>query len=99
MVCHNAVYLEYGFNLTYMLQSKNRINRVGLQPGTHTHYYYAVAKSGKYGSIDSLILDRLKEKGDRMLSVIESDKIAVIGNSSSELDDIKYILGKGRKQI
>lgn len=97
MVCHNAVYLEYGFNLTYMLQSKDRINRVGLKPGTHTHYYYAVAKSGNYGSIDSLILDRLKMKGDRMMNVIESDKIAVIGTSGSEMDDIKYILNKGRR--
>ena len=97
MVCHNAIYLEYGFNLIYMLQSKDRINRVGLSAGTHTHYFYAVAKSGNYGSIDSLVLDRLKMKSDRMLGTIESGKIAVIGSEGSELDDIKYILGKGRK--
>jgi len=95
--CNNAIYLEYGFNLTYMLQSKDRIHRVGLEPEVHTHYYYAVAKNNSMarGSIDEAILDRLKTKNSRMLNVIESGKLAVIGDKTSEIDDIRYILRKG----
>lgn len=96
MVCHNAIYLEYGFNLTYMLQSKDRINRVGLLPGTHTHYYFSISDNDMpYGAIDQLILERLKEKEKRMLDVIESGKLAITGDKENEFDEIKYILKKG----
>ena len=95
-VCHDAIYLEYGFNLTYRLQSKDRINRVGLEQGTHTHYYYAISKScSLFGPIDNLILDRLNRKAERRLSTIESGKLAVIGDRESRIEDIKYILSKG----
>lgn len=98
-VCHDAIYLEYGFNLTYMLQSKDRIHRVGLQPGTHTHYYYAITDNDglNKGSIDGLIINRLSMKTNRMLSVIESGKLGVIGDTGSEMDDIRYILNKAMK--
>lgn len=97
-VCHDAIYLEYGFNLTYRLQSKDRINRVGLPSGTHTHYYYAISKhSGQFGSIDKLILERLKRKANRRLSTIESGKLAVIGDHENRMDDIRYILNKNRQ--
>ena len=98
-VCHDAIYLEYGFNLTYMLQSKDRIHRVGLQPGTHTHYYYAITDNDglNKGSIDGLIIIRLSMKTNRMLSVIESGKLGVIGDTGSEMDDIRYILNKAMR--
>ena len=38
--CHDAVYFEYSFNLTHMLQSKDRINRLGLKDDDYTQYYY-----------------------------------------------------------
>ena len=38
--CHDAVYFEYSFNLTHMLQSRDRIHRVGLPQGQYTQYYY-----------------------------------------------------------
>ncbi len=94
-VCHDAIYLEYGFNLTYRLQSKDRINRVGLKPDIHTHYYYSISKSSSFfGPIDNLILERLNRKAERMLSTIESGKLAVIGDRESRIEDIKYILRK-----
>ena len=95
-VCHDAIYLEYGFNLTYRLQSKDRINRVGLKEGTHTHYYYAITKSERYGSIDSLILDRLQEKEERRLSVIESNGLVVPKDQEDWRKDVNDILEKGR---
>ncbi len=99
MVCHNAIYLEYGFNLTYLLQSKDRINRVGLSPETHTHYYFSISDcSGmNFGPIDQLILERLNVKAKRMLGTIESGKLAILNDSENEIDDIKYILNKASK--
>lgn len=96
MVCHEAIYVEYGFNLTYMLQSKDRINRVGLPDGTKTHYYFAVCKSipGKLGSIDLNILEKLEKKAQRMLSVIESNELKPIGDNQSDIDDILEIIGQ-----
>lgn len=95
-VCHDAVYLEYGFNLTYMLQSKDRINRVGLPEGTKTNYYYAIAEQPyeSLGSIDRRIIDRLEVKAKRMLSAIESNELVVSGDHSKLYDDIIYILNR-----
>lgn len=100
MVCHNAIYLEYGFNLTYMLQSKDRINRVGLSPETHTHYYFSISDNNgmNFSSIDQLILERLNVKAERMLGTIESGKLAILNDSENEIDDIKYILNKGSRK-
>ena len=93
-VCHEAVYLEYGFNLTYLLQSKDRINRVGLREGDKTNYYFALSGKARSGlsSLDAFILERLKEKENRMLSVIESDDLIAPVNMPSDIDDIKQII-------
>ena len=98
MCCHDAVYIEYGFNLTYMLQSKDRINRVGLPEGTKTHYYFAIEESPTLGggSIDSLILERLNMKSERMIETIESHELKPEGYNENIVDDINYILNKGR---
>lgn len=44
-VVHNAVYFEYNYNLTFMLQSRDRIHRLGLNPGDQTNYYYLMTVS------------------------------------------------------
>lgn len=91
--CHNAIYLEYGFNLTYLLQSKDRIHRVGLKEGTETNYYFSITKNfDEYGSIDKRIYDRLQMKANRMRETIESNNLILI-EDSTDLEDIKYILG------
>lgn len=38
--CHDAIYLEYSFNLTHMIQSRDRIHRLGLLENQYTQYYY-----------------------------------------------------------
>jgi len=95
-VCHKAIYLEYGFNLTYMIQSKDRINRVGLPPNQKTYYYYAISHKTEFGfgSIDELILERLDNKAKRMLNIIESNDICVFNDGTNERDDIEYILSQ-----
>ncbi|WP_252898791.1 helicase-related protein [Secundilactobacillus odoratitofui] len=49
---HDAVYFEYDFNLTHMLQSRDRIHRLGLPSNQYTRYYYLQTKKAKKMSSD-----------------------------------------------
>ena len=71
--CHDAIYLEYSFNLTHMLQSRDRIHRLGLKEDDYTQYYYFMleGQEGARNTIDERIYNRLKEKEQRMLDAIE----------------------------
>lgn len=73
MTCHDAIYLEYSFNLTHMLQSRDRIHRLGLPEGQYTQYYYFMLEGerDKRNTIDEKIYIRLKEKELRMIDAIE----------------------------
>ena len=44
-VCHDAVYFEYSYNLVHLLQSKDRIHRLGLPDDQKTRYYYCTRSS------------------------------------------------------
>lgn len=79
-VCHDAVYFEYSYNLVHLLQSKDRIHRLGLKEGQYTQYlfmqtlYSLAGKSGieqKEWSLDENIYKRLEEKEQRMLQAID----------------------------
>lgn len=71
--CHDAIYLEYSFNLTHMLQSRDRIHRLGLRDDDYTRYYYFMLEGQheKFNSIDEKIYLRLKDKEARMIGAIE----------------------------
>ncbi|WP_252504307.1 SNF2-related protein [Sporosarcina sp. Marseille-Q4943] len=71
--CHDAIYLEYSFNLTHLLQSRDRIHRLGLKKDQYTQYYFLMLQGqhGERNSIDERIYYRLKDKEDRMLAAIE----------------------------
>lgn len=71
--CHDAIYLEYSFNLTHMLQSKDRIHRLGLDKNQYTQYYFFMlqGQEGRRNTIDERIYNRLKEKEAIMLNAIE----------------------------
>lgn len=71
--CHDAIYLEYSFNLTHLLQSRDRIHRLGLKKDAYTQYYFLMLQGqpGERGAIDERIYYRLKDKEDRMLAAIE----------------------------
>lgn len=90
-ICHDAVYFEYTFNLTHMLQSRDRIHRFGLPEGTKTTYYFMSLDNDDIAnnSIDCRTLDRLKIKEDRMLNAIETEQLFVKGDSY--LEDINFI--------
>ena len=68
-VCHNAVYIDRTFNCGQYMQSLDRIHRIGLEPGDKTTYYLLLAKR----TIDETINDRLEEKKQRMLYILEDD--------------------------
>lgn len=80
-VCHDAIYFEYSYNLVHLLQSKDRIHRLGLLPEQYTQYYYMQQKfslneDGNMNfNLDSAIHFRLKEKEETMLEAIENGKL------------------------
>lgn len=88
--CHNAIYMERSFNAAHFIQSKDRIHRYGLKPGTVTNYYYLLSED----SIDEVIHNRLIEKEIRLNNIIESMPIPLFENVGLETgdDDIKALI-------
>lgn len=76
-VSHSAIYLEYSFNLTHMLQSRDRIHRLGLSENQKTNYYYfeLEGRPGERSTIDDKIYTRLEEKKEMMLDTIEGNQL------------------------
>lgn len=92
MICHDAIYFEYSFNLAHMLQSKDRINRLGLSENQYTQYYYLMLENDneRYNSIDEKIYLRLKEKEKIMTDAIEGEDLPRV--NIDDTDDLKLIM-------
>lgn len=93
---HDAVYFEYDFNLTFMLQSRDRIHRLGLKPDQYTRYYYLQTISedifsNRPGFIDEKVYKRLKEKERVMYEAIDDNTLSIEYDESEILDAIKII--------
>ena len=75
-----------------MLQSRDRIHRLGLNESQKTYYYYMVlnGKEEFYNAIDLRTYERLKEKELIQKQAIENNEIAPL--TEDMLDDIKAIL-------
>ncbi|MDK2819841.1 MAG: SWF/SNF helicase family protein, partial [Mycoplasmataceae bacterium] len=87
--CHDAIYYEYSYNLTHLIQSKDRIHRLGLKDDVQTNYYFfCLTNNNDFNSIDSIIYNRLREKEREMLEVIENKKITSTITSSDDWKDI-----------
>lgn len=88
--CHNAIYIERSFNAAHFVQSKDRIHRYGLKPGTVTNYYYILSQD----TVDETIDTRLTEKERRMTEIMESMPIPLFNNISEDLgdEDIKALI-------
>lgn len=95
--CHDAIYLEYSFNLTHMLQSRDRIHRLGLSPEEETNYYYFFleGQQNERSTIDQIIYDRLKEKEEVMLNSIEGTNI----NVNFDYDEKAEIVAMMREEL
>ncbi len=90
--CHNAIYMERSFNAAHFIQSKDRIHRYGLKPGTETNYFYLLSEN----SVDEVIHKRLIEKETRLQNIIESMPIPLFANAGLETgdDDIKALIAE-----
>ena len=97
MVCHDTIYFEYSYNLVHMLQSKDRIHRLGLEKGQYTqHRFLKVIYGGMMAmeeahssSLDDEIYARLKLKERTMNDAIEANRLEASTYSSKE--DIREI--------
>lgn len=88
-VCHNAIYFEYSYNLVHLLQSKDRIHRLGLAEDQYTQYYFMQTKFlNNYNpySLGSQIYDRLVEKERIMLDAIDKDRLEILGTTDEDLE-------------
>lgn len=96
-VVHDAVYFEYNFNLTFMLQSRDRIHRLGLKPNQQTRYYYLMTVSDEeaFNFIDDKIYASLAEKERRMKDAIDNGVLTPIF-SDDEFKEMKEIIDKER---
>lgn len=91
-ICHDAVYYEYSFNLVHLLQSRDRIHRLGLPRDQQTRYYY-LSEDYDLGrpdpwSLDEEIYTRLREKENTMLRCIDSEILETQPTSQEDLDAI-----------
>ena len=88
-VCHDAIYFEYSYNLVHLLQSKDRIHRLGLPEGQYTQYDYLQliyqTEDGPW-SMDEAVYQRLREKEQTMLDAIDRHVLETMPTSQEDLD-------------
>lgn len=97
-VAHNAVYFEFNYNLTFMLQSRDRIHRLGLKESDKTKYYYLITESNLdyYNFIDQKIYDRLVYKEKIMKEAIDGEFL-IPEFQDDEIQVMKDIIESERK--
>lgn len=96
-VCHDAIYFEYSYNLVHLLQSKDRIHRLGLPSDQYTQYYYLqqsyLTKENEVFSLGCAIHQRLEEKEKIMLDAIENGVLEQGTTIEEDMDIIFEKLG------
>ena len=90
-ICHDAVYFEYSYNLVHLLQSKDRIHRLGLPDGQYTQYYYLQqtyqTDIGDW-SLGGAIYTRLMDKERIMLEAIDNQTLEALPTHKKDLEMI-----------
>jgi hypothetical protein len=86
-----------------MLQSRDRIHRLGLSENQYTHYYYLQTKSepsesDRAGYIDSKIYNKLKRKEEIMQQAIDSGKLS-LDFSENEIEEAIEIINAERSRM
>ena len=87
-VCHDAIYYEYSYSLVHLLQSKDRIHRLGLPKNQYTQYYFLQSvfdNKGESFSMDSKVYERLKEKEKTMLDAIDNHELEPVYTPEEDL--------------
>lgn len=90
-VCHDAIYYEYSYNLVHLLQSKDRIHRLGLPENQYTQYHYLISEytingSATSWSLDKEIYNRLLKKEELMLNAIRNNHLEIMPTDEEDLD-------------
>lgn len=88
-VCHDAIYFEYSYNLVHLLQSKDRIHRLGLPNNQYTQYYFlesCYSHGAQTYSLDEAVYVRLKEKEKAMLDAIDNHELEPVYTSEEDLN-------------
>ena len=90
--CHHAIYMEYSFNLVHMLQSRDRIHRLGLKDTDKTFYYYMMMDNPdfEFNTIDRKVYDRLKIKEEIQNAAVEGEDLIYVEDDYKE--DIENLL-------
>lgn len=92
--CHDAIYFECSYNLVHLLQSKDRINRLGLADDQYTQYHFmqtVFPGGGDDGwSLDRNIYNRLTEKENAMLEAIDRGTLEL---GTTDERDLEIIFG------
>lgn len=78
--CHDAIYLDRTFNAGQYLQSLDRIHRLGLPPDTETRVTFLLTS----GTIDDRIDDRVKEKAERLASMLNDSDLVTMALPDEE---------------
>ena len=92
--CHDAIYFEYSFNLTHLIQSRDRIHRLWLEPTDYTQYYFlSLTNNWEEDAIDRRTYDRLQEKWEIMKNALEWERI-LLDVDFTVLDEIEAIMKK-----
>jgi len=88
-VCHDAIYFEYNFNLVHLLQSKDRIHRLGLKDSQYTQYYF-MQNTYLYNNENVSIFERvyniLKDKELVMNNAITNDILETLSSNEEDLN-------------
>ena len=97
--CHDAIYFEYSYNLVHLLQSKDRIHRLGLPDNQYTQYYFIqnnfTKSDDEFFNLDKKIYERLMEKEETMINAIEND---ILEKVTTDREDVDLILGELLKE-
>lgn len=99
-ICHDAIYYEYSYNLVHLLQSKDRIHRLGLPEGQYTQYTYIQMEyctDNGLWSMEGTVYQRLKEKEQMMAEAIDHHILEVLPTSMEDLEIIFNPLFKNKK--
>ncbi len=82
--CHHAIYYDMNYNTSEFLQSLDRIHRVGGSELNPVFYHFLHYEN----SIDIKIYERVFEKADRQMQVIEGDNLTFSHPNSDNMDDL-----------
>ncbi|WP_027123939.1 SNF2-related protein [Mycoplasmoides pirum] len=87
-VCSDAIYFEFSFNLVHLLQSKDRIHRLGIR-NNNTQWYFLINDydiNGVKYSLNEIIYNRLTEKEKIMLTALNQNSLEYISTIDEDLD-------------